>query len=194
MVDVEMEKFELVLDNYIASKGIERSLLQVIFPFLEKIGILWQTNHIIPAQEHLVSNVIRQKMITGIENVRCASRSDKKVLLFLPEGEFHELTLLYMHFALKSRGVCTLYAGCNTPLDDVEFICKIKNPDHLYTHITTASNKFNIDKYLAALTSRLPSQSIVISGRLAHSYEKKIQAPVRLIRSYTAAMEFADGL
>src|SRR5690349_1070506 len=67
MVDMNMEKFELMLDEQIRVKGIEKTITQVIFPFLEKIGILWLTNHINPAQEHLVSNVVRQKLMVGIE-------------------------------------------------------------------------------------------------------------------------------
>jgi len=70
MVDLDMEKFEAVLDNYILVKGIEKAITQIVFPYLEKIGILWLTNHINPAQEHLVSNIVRQKLIVGIEDVR----------------------------------------------------------------------------------------------------------------------------
>src|SRR6476660_7968351 len=61
MVDLDMEAFEQTLDNYILARGIERSILQIIFPFMERIGVLWMTNHINPAQEHLVSNIVRQK-------------------------------------------------------------------------------------------------------------------------------------
>lgn len=58
MVDLRMEDFETVLDNYIMAKGVERTITQIIFPFLERIGILWLTNHVNPAQEHLVTNII----------------------------------------------------------------------------------------------------------------------------------------
>ncbi|WP_323824083.1 B12-binding domain-containing protein, partial [Pseudomonas aeruginosa] len=63
MVDMKMDEFEAVLDNYILAKGIEKTITQIIFPFMERIGVLWQTNHINPAQEHLVTNIIRQKLI-----------------------------------------------------------------------------------------------------------------------------------
>jgi DNA-binding transcriptional MerR regulator len=60
MVDLDMEKFEALLNDAIRNKGIDKAITQLVFPFLEKIGILWLTNHINPAQEHLVSNIIRQ--------------------------------------------------------------------------------------------------------------------------------------
>ena len=34
MIDLNMEKFEHILSNYIAARGIERSVTQIIFPFL----------------------------------------------------------------------------------------------------------------------------------------------------------------
>ena len=97
MIDLDMDAFEALLDNYILARGIERTILQVIFPFLDKIGVLWITNHINPAQEHLVTNIIRQKLIVGIEGVGVTLKLKKTVLLFLPEGEFHELGLLFMY-------------------------------------------------------------------------------------------------
>ena len=101
MIDLEIESFEETLNLHIASKGIERTITNIIFPYLEKIGILWLTNHINPAQEHLVTNIIRQKLISGIENIHSPLTSNKKILLFLPEGEYHELGLLFMYYILK---------------------------------------------------------------------------------------------
>ena len=75
MIDLDMEKFEEILDKYIIASGIERTITQIIFPFLEKIGILWLTNHINPAQEHLVTNIITPKLIVGIEAVRTSIKS-----------------------------------------------------------------------------------------------------------------------
>ena len=87
MVDLDISRFEDVLDVYIRSKGIERTINYLIFPFLEKIGILWLTNNINVAQEHLVTNIIRQKLIIGIESTVSDFVINKTVLLFLPEGE-----------------------------------------------------------------------------------------------------------
>ncbi len=105
MVDLDLESFEDSLDEYIVSRGIEKTINQIIFPFMERIGVLWITDHINPAQEHLVSNIIRQKLIVGTEGINTHLRINKCVLLFLPEGEFHELGLLFIQYLLKSRGI-----------------------------------------------------------------------------------------
>jgi DNA-binding transcriptional MerR regulator len=194
MIDLDMEGFENLIDDYISARGIEKTISQIIFPFLEKIGILWLTNHINPGQEHLVTNIIRQKLIVGTEMVRSSVQSDKTVLLFLPEGEYHELSLLFINYMLKSKGVKTIYLGCSIPLNDVEQLVKIKKPDYLYTHLTTSGAKFNIDRFLEGLGKRVPDTRVIISGMLTNTYEKKILPPIQFKRSYSEVMEFISGL
>jgi len=193
MVDLDMESFEEVLNDFIVAKGIEKTISQIIFPFLEKIGILWLTNHINPGHEHLVSNVIRQKLIAGIDNVRSTIKINKTVLLFLPETEYHELSLLFMNYMLKSKGVCTIYLGCSIPLRDVEYLVKLKNPDYIYTHLTSVGTRFNFDRFIDNLSKCFPKTPVIISGQLAATYEKKVLPPVNFKRSYAEVMEFLAG-
>lgn len=190
MVDLDMESFEQTIDDFILARGIEKTIVQIIFPFLEKIGILWMTNHINPAQEHLVTNIIRQKLIVGIEGVRSHLPSSKSLLLFLPEGEFHELGLLFAYYLLKSRGVQVLYLGANVPAKDLEFVVKAKNPSHVYTHLTSVAHNFQLDKFLQIVSARIPETPVIVSGLLTQQYKKKLPANVHLKQSLASVMEF----
>ena len=194
MVDLDSEKFEEVLDSFIRSKGVDKAISFLIFPFLEKIGILWMTNHINPAQEHLVTNIIRQKLIVGIEGVFSPVSSRKTVLLFLPEGEHHELGLLYMYYLLKNRGVKILYLGANVPMKDLEFVANMKKPDYLYTHVTCLPGRFSFEKFLAQASQKMAEFPIVISGQLAQSYSKKAPENVNLRRSMFEVQDFVTRL
>ncbi len=194
MIDLDIEAFEITLNHYIQSKGIERTITQIIFAFLEKIGILWLTNHINPAQEHLVTNIIRQKLICGIEAVQTPLKSNKKILLFLPEGEYHELGLLFMYFLLKNRGINVLYLGANVPIKDVEYVANFKKPDYLYSHLTTVGQNFNFEKFLSAITVKFQGTPVIISGQLTNTYEKKILPPINFKRSFPEVMEFIATL
>ena len=193
MIDLDMEAFEDELDNFITAKGIEKTISQIIFPFLEKIGILWLTNHINPGQEHLVTNIIRQKLIVGIENVRNTVKIDKTVLLFLPETEYHELSLLFMNYMLKNKGVSTIYLGSSIPLRDVEYLVKLKKPDYIYTHLTSVDPKFNFVRFEDNLSKNFPHTPVIISGLLTTTYEKKILPPINFKKSYAEVMEFLAG-
>ena len=194
MVDLDTEAFEDELDDFIAAKGIEKAISQIIFPFLEKIGILWLTNHINPGQEHLVTNSIRQKLIVGIESIRTTVKINKSVLLFLPETEYHELSLLFMNYMLKNKGVTTIYLGCSIPLKDVEYLVNLKKPDYIYTHLTSVGIKFNFDKFITNLSKSFPKTPVIISGQLTNTYEKKILPPINFKKSYAEVMEFLAEL
>ena len=83
MIELNTEDFAREIDYQIATKGIEKTITQIIFSYMEKIGVLWLTNHINPAQEHLVTNIIRQKLIVGIDRISTPLLSNKTILLFI---------------------------------------------------------------------------------------------------------------
>lgn len=194
MVELDIDAFEKTLSSHIATKGIEKTITQIIFSYLEKIGVLWQTNHINPAQEHLVSNIIRQKLIVGIEGVSSPLKSNKTALLFLPEAEYHELGLLFMYYLLKTRGISVIYLGSNAPLSDVAFVAKVKKPDFIHTHITRPASNFNFDKFLLNVSKSLKDIPFIVSGQLTQTYEKKIQPPVTFKRSLSEVMKFISDM
>ena len=194
MVEFDVELFENILNNCIDTSGIEKTILQIIFPFLDKVGILWLTNHINPAQERLVSNVIRQKIIAGIDSLSTKTTSSSKVCLFLPAGEYHELSLLFVAFLLKKKGIPVIYLGANIPFDELKTVTSVKKPAYLYTHLTTAGRSFNLDRFLSILNKEFRNYPTIISGRLTNSYVKKIPPKITFKKSLAEVREFIAGL
>ena len=137
MIDIKNMEFEEVLNAYIREYGTERTITTIIFNFLEKIGILWQTNKIIPVQEHIASNIIRQKLVSAIDDLPFVNRESPLFLLLLPEGEHHEIGLLFVYYLLKKNDLPVLYLGCNVPSKDVRHLFRLKSPRYLYLHLTT---------------------------------------------------------
>lgn len=194
MMEMEVKRFEEILDNYILSKGLNKAVQHVIFPFLEKIGLLWTTNHINPAQEHLVTNIVRQKLIVAIESAY--SRVEKKItfLLFLPEGEFHELSLLYVYYLLKSKGIATLYLGANVPLEDAASVCKRKDVDYVYLHLTSVTNSFHFNKFLKELHNQFAPLPVILSGPMMHNLNgTELPAYIDCKQSFTEAVSFLNS-
>jgi MerR family transcriptional regulator, light-induced transcriptional regulator len=194
MIDLDIEPFERTLDSFILTSGIDSAISRVIFPFLDRIGILWVTNHINPAQEHLVTNIIRQKLIVGIERVMTYKKTGKTALLFLPEGEYHELGLLYVCYLLKKHGVSVLYLGADVPVKDIGFVCGQKNPAFVYTHLTGIAGNFNLDKFLFQVKQSLPDTPLVVSGQLARAQLRKTYPGVNFRRSVAEMLDFVNSL
>lgn len=194
MVSLNMQAFERQLDNYIIEKGIEKTITDIIFSFLERVGILWITNHINPAQEHLSSNIIRQKLILGIERLPKIYQSDKHVVLFMPEGEYHEVGLLFVHFLLKQKGIMVDYLGANVPIVDLKYLTECKHVDYLFAHITAPIKGFKMNKFLdqlGVINTKIP---IIISGQMAQAYTGTLLAQIHMKRTLQDTMKFLGTL
>ena len=194
MVSLNMANFERQMDTYIGQKGIEKTIIEIIFPFMERVGILWVTNHINPAQEHLATNVIRQKIILGIEKLPPVLNYTKRIVLFMPEGEYHEIGLLYVHFLLKQRGFYVDYLGANVPMVDLRYLSEFQKVDYLYCHLTSPAKNFKIHKFFEQLSEVSKIIPIVISGQLAQAYKGQIAGNIQLKKTLPETISFLESI
>ena len=165
MVDLDEDRFEKIMSTTILKLGFEKTMLNIIYPFLNKIGILWQTGAINPAQEHFISNLVRQKLIVAIDNQYVSSTVEsKKYVLFLPEGELHEISILFADYIIKSRQNRSIYLGQSLPLSDLQDVYAIHKPDFLITVITASPGPAHIQSYINSLGKKFPECQILISG------------------------------
>ncbi|NQV51806.1 MAG: MerR family transcriptional regulator [Flavobacteriales bacterium] len=132
MIDMDAEKFHRIYENSVKNNGFERTITHLIYPFLEKVGILWSIGQVNPSHEHFISCLIRQKVIAGIDRLPNPS-TGKKFLLFLPQGEHHEIGLLMASFLLKKNGCIVYYMGQNLPDKDIESSIVTIHPDAVLT-------------------------------------------------------------
>jgi methanogenic corrinoid protein MtbC1 len=172
MIDLETDQFEQLLDKHIAQYGIYTSITTIIFHFLEKTGILWQTGRINPAHEHIVSNIVRQKIVTAIEGLPPVTQTSPKFLLLLPEYEYHELGLLFVYYMLKQKGLSVIYLGANVPLKDALYVAEAKSIKYIYIHLTSIPSRLNFQKYLTGLSTKPGSANVIISGSVTEQVKK----------------------
>ncbi len=190
MIDMEEEAFEKILSNLILRHGFEKTITEMVYPFLEKIGILWQTQNITPAHEHFISNLIRQKIIVAIDGLPIPSKSARKILLYLPEGELHELGLLFYHFLCRKAGYRTYYLGQNVPYGDLLSVFERHAPDILLTSITSTPGS-PIEAYLQQLNNDFSTVPILISGYQVLRYKG---LKVGNIQTFSNALELKHFL
>lgn len=123
MYTLDERLFEEVYTDLISQMSFEKVFLNTYLPLLKHIGVLWQTNVIKPAHERFISNLICQKVVLHTSLIDSNYPSEKLVhVLFLPEGEIHELGLLFLNYHLKSNGKRTIYLGKDIPLEDLSNI------------------------------------------------------------------------
>jgi MerR family transcriptional regulator, light-induced transcriptional regulator len=172
MVELNEEKFETILNHQIDQLGIEEVFLNIIHPFLIKIGILWQTGKIHPAQEHFVSNIIRKKLFVAIDSI--SSQKDKaKFIIFLPEGEYHEIGMLFYTYLIKNAGFNTIYLGQSVPFNDVVAVQSTYNAEYLFTSFITTLQDFSFSEYVVELSKAFKKLKVFIPGNIIQKLEVK---------------------
>ena len=133
MLALDEEGFNLLFNNSVNDTGLISTILDLIYPFLNLVGGLWITNKATPAQEHFISNLIRQKIIAAIDALPSPQDGAKRILLFLLEGEAHELGLLLAFYIAKNIGWKVFYLGQNVPSRNIDEILVIAKPDVMMT-------------------------------------------------------------
>jgi DNA-binding transcriptional MerR regulator len=182
-----MFQFDKTLFNNIYSRLLLKKTFKEIFkeifiPFLEHVGLLWQTETILPAHEHFVSNLISQKVQVNTEELKYTTIiSDTTYVLFLPENEIHELGLLYLNYELVLRGYKTIYLGQSLPIDNLNYFFGIGENVCFITSMTIKPYDDKITDYFNELDTILnnSNHSLIAIGKKAmeflnHDFQSQI--------------------
>lgn len=162
MINLDEQEFDNIVKSKILKSGILTTFTQVIYPFLHKVGVLWGINKIMPAQEHFVSNLIRQKICSAIDLLPIAPKNAPKIIMFLAEGESHEIGLLLAHFIAKNLGWRVFYLGQNVPHDNVKTMAELVEPNYLLTFfITTTPSLVEEKVFKLSSAAKTPFYSLV---------------------------------
>lgn len=190
MIEMDEVKFEQVLNSSIIKIGFEDSLFQLIYPLLNKIGILWQIGSITPCHEHFITNLIRQKLYAAIDGLALdRAEGAKTFLLVLPEWELHDIGLLVYNYLIRKKGHQTIFLGQGIPLVDVIAIKGQTNPDAVVTSFSASVVKEKMLDYLHELSSNFPDKPIYVGGI---QQDKLCDEPTQLIKKFTTAIDFRD--
>ncbi|MEM6801834.1 MAG: MerR family transcriptional regulator [Bacteroidota bacterium] len=165
MVNLDEERFEKIISTNTLQFGFENTMLKIVYPFLARIGILWQTGSVNPAHEHFITSLIRQKLIVAIDGqISPHNPVAKRYVLFLPEGELHELSLLFAAYLIKSRHNKVIYLGQNLPLKDLGLILELYKPDYLVSLITSCPSGDDLGGFLQKMKEMCKEQEVILSG------------------------------
>ena len=143
MVNFDSILFDLTFDEMLVEKGFDFIYMKVFIPLLHELGILWQTNAICLSHEHFITNLIKQKIHA---QTHLAQRSIKPnedgpcFVLFLPENEIHELSILYLNQLLLSKGYKTIFLGQSVPTNSLATLLSFSSQLHFVSFCIVEPN------------------------------------------------------
>jgi DNA-binding transcriptional MerR regulator len=178
--------FEKVFSHCLLRYGLKEAYVQMLCPMLERIGLLWSANNIPPAQEHFISHLVRQKILTAIDSLPPAVKGDPW-LLFLPEEEYHEIGLLFASYLLRSSGKRCIYLGPDVPLSSVKSTIATTRPSHLLFFMVHFDEPQRAQQYLEKMKASF-SKKIFIAGNIELISQLKLGSRIQWL-STTAELE-----
>ena len=172
-LDFDEKRLSELINELIKKVGLEGTMRDVVFKTLEKVGLLWLTGHVIPAQEHFISSIIVQRIIVEIEKLkRVPNSKGRNVLLFTPQGEEHEIPLLFIQWLLRKNQCSYVYLGTNVDTETLRFYCKERHVTDLYFHLITNLIRTDIQTYIEELAASFPQKKIICSGKFTETLER----------------------
>ncbi|MES2590134.1 MAG: MerR family transcriptional regulator [Bacteroidota bacterium] len=158
-------KIGQLYDESVEKLGFNRTYREVILPLLKRVGLLWSSNFLNPAHEHFLSHVLKQKIYTETNALENTISSEKpRWILFLPENEFHDLSLLIANLLLKKNGVQVIYLGANLPLDSLVKIRKEICPENIMFFLIHQRSEQKSQDYLNEISSLFDESNCYFSG------------------------------
>lgn len=195
MIDLDEYKLESLIEKSITKKGLKTTVIEVLCPFLQKVGILWQSGEVYPAQEHFVSFLIRQKIIAATDGLsNTFNPNGKKFLLLLPEGEWHEIGLLIAQYVIKEARQEVIYLGQSVPYSDVLAIGAAKKFDAVVVSSTTSLPGFDLLLYLKDLGGAFPDKKVLFMANQAEDQFRELSPNHIHLPNISRLIDFLSSL
>lgn len=194
MMDLDEYRFQVLAKTITEAYGFENFMLKVIYPFLTRLGTLWLSGSVGPAQEHFITHLIRQKIIAAIDAQMDKPKPNaKKFLLFLPEGELHEIGLLFASYLIRARQHSAVYLGQSLPFDELCLAYEIHQPDYVFSVFTTEPSQDKLPMYVADLDKHLPEAKIMLTGYNVLNSPEPIPDRIQLIGDFNTLIELIES-
>ena len=158
MVNFDITMFDATYDELMNKNDFSFIYLNIFVPLMRGLGILWQTGAISPSHEHFITNLIKQKIHIQTELMQRDSTPQinaSTFVLYLPENEIHELSILFLNYFVLNNGFKTIFLGQSIPTVSLKTLLSYSPSLHFVTYVTVEPNKEEIDDYLAHFNKEL---------------------------------------
>ena len=175
--------FDKIFSHCLLKYGMKNAYIDIIYPMLNRVGIMWTTDLMQPAAEHFISNLIRQKLFTAVDSLPAAKGTSDSWLLFLPENEFHEMGLLFSHFLIRHSGRKSVYLGSSVPLESIKEAVKVASPSNILLFLTHNDMQEDLQNYVDDLSTLFKNKKINIAADLNTFKEVSINKNITWLHS-----------
>lgn len=163
-------------------------IFSVVLPVLRDIGRRWQEGAITPAQEHLVSGIVRG-ILSGLMRVMPKPPRAARIVFATPAQERHELGLLCGALLAATAGYAVIYLGPDLPAGDIAKAAAKADAKALVLAGTAGDVDYAELRQLARLPKRV---AIWVGGARSADLRRAIGPRARVVPSLEALRGLLD--
>ncbi|MBK0371228.1 MerR family transcriptional regulator [Flavobacterium agrisoli] len=188
MMHFDQELFFNTYNWLIREKTFKAIFYDVFVPFLDELGLLWQSETISPAHEHFISYLIKQKIVANTEPLQAKTpqNNSKVFVLSLPQNEIHELGLLFLQYEILQKGYKSIYLGESMPIENLKDLRAHFQSIVFVSFMTVQPEITQLDEYVHQMESELLSDSNeiwLLGKQLQHLNTKSLQSKTLVFKS-----------
>ena len=145
---------------------------QVIKPAMVHMGSQWQAGELGIDQEHLVSNAVLEALVNLSPELHRKPSHGLTAVCACTEGDYHELGLRMLSYALETEGWKVHYLGGNTPFRTLRSYMKSTRPELLCLSATIIGGKRELIGSIRSIgkTARGMGAAYVVGGSFSGDY------------------------
>jgi MerR family transcriptional regulator, light-induced transcriptional regulator len=110
LLEVNMRQAHLLVNTASTLFSTEDLVLELFQPALNDVGSRWARGELCVAQEHVISNFVRQRLM-ALTQIHAPFANGPRLVCACAPGELHELGLLMFALLMEQRGWELVYAG-----------------------------------------------------------------------------------
>ncbi len=127
ILPLDRNRFIRLFNECAALLPFDEVFNKIFIPLQRKIGELWHEGKIGVGEEHFVSNHIRQKFLSILNQIPVSNHGPKVVIACLPD-DYHELGAWIAAYQCAMNGCQVFYLGANMPVKELGAFCSLTRP------------------------------------------------------------------
>jgi DNA-binding transcriptional MerR regulator/methylmalonyl-CoA mutase cobalamin-binding subunit len=152
----DQERVSRVLDEVLSALPALKAFEEVLAPVQCEVGDRWHEGLLTVAQEHLVSQVVRARVVSLLHAAPGNAGARHAVLACLPD-ELHEVGLLGAALRLRHMGVRVTLLGQQVPARDLAWLVSELRPDFVGLSAVTDPGPEAFARQVSQVLEALPS-------------------------------------
>ncbi|WP_164931500.1 MerR family transcriptional regulator [Longirhabdus pacifica] len=142
----------------------ERVFHQLFLPVAYRIGDEWEKGKVNIMQEHFATQFLLQRVYKLID-LFTPKPNGARMIALCPEGETHQLGLLFFVLFLRKKGAHVLYLGPDTPMKELHSLLKVEEIHCICVSLSKSESLNKVAHAIKDIYQQFPHLQFALGGK-----------------------------